>query len=242
MTEETQTQANELDVLKERARVMGITFSNNIGVDALRKKIADKLSDEPTDETSEEEEVDETESEVEGNDDEETEVVAADEVEPEVEVEQAPNPLVQATEAPAAAPAAPAKKLTKAEQKAALRREIIAEQTKLVRLRITNLDPKKKDLPGEILTVANEYMGTIRKYVPYGEVTDNGYHVPYCLYQMLDSRRFLDIKTTRDRRTGQITTKTQWVKEFALEILPPLTEEELARLANQQAAAGSIGD
>lgn len=43
MTEEISVAPTEMDYLKRQAKVMGITFSNNIGVDALRKKIREKL-------------------------------------------------------------------------------------------------------------------------------------------------------------------------------------------------------
>ena len=114
------------------------------------------------------------------------------------------------------------------------------EQLKLVRVRITCMDPKKKDLPGEVLTVANEYLGTVRKFIPFGEVTDNGYHIPFVLYTMLDERKFLNIRVSKDPRTGRELVTSQWAKEFAIEILPQLTQLELSNLAIAQAAAGSI--
>jgi hypothetical protein len=132
---------------------------------------------------------------------------------------------------------APAKKLS---PKMTIREELLASQMKLVRLRITNMDPNKKDLPGEVLTVANEYIGTVSKFIPFGEATDEGYHVPFCLYKMMEERRFQLIRTTRDRRTGTPSTTSSWQKEFALEVLPQLTEAELADLARAQIAAGSI--
>lgn len=192
MSDETQTQTqDELTVLKARAAQMGITHSNNITVDTLRKKIEDHL---------------EGNQETKGNDD--------------------------------AAQAGTERELTKQE----LRKKLIDESMRLVRIRVANLDPKKKDIPGEILTVANEYIGTVRKYVPFGEATDNGYHVPHCIYQMMKERQFLQISTKRDRRTGTNKTTTRYVSEFAIEVLEPLTEDELKRLANAQAAAGSIGN
>jgi len=124
--------------------------------------------------------------------------------------------------------------------KKSLRQQIYEEQMKLVRIRITCMDPKKKDLPGEIFTIANEYLGTVRKFVPFGEVTDDGFHVPYCIYTMLEERRFLNIRTRKDKRTGVEHPETSWAREFAIEILPPLTPDELKRLAIAQAAAGSI--
>lgn len=118
------------------------------------------------------------------------------------------------------------------------RQRLMNEQMKLVRLRITNLDPKKKDLPGEIITVANKFIGTVRKFVPYGEQTENGYHVPWCIYQVLDSRKFLNVRT-RKGKNGIPVIEQNWAREFALEVLDPLTEAELAELAKAQIAAGS---
>jgi len=197
MTEETteaaaDTTLSEKEVLMQRAKLMGISFSNNISAEKLREKIDAHLAGEA----------------------ESQEEAAA---EPEV------NPL--------ASPEA---------KKASLREQLIAEATKLIRVRITNLDPKKKDLPGEIITVANEYIGTIRKFVPFGEHTDDGYHIPKCIYNLLEDRRFLSIRVVRDRRTGVTTPVTTWAKEFALEVLPQLTEEELKDLAAAQMAAGSV--
>ena len=124
--------------------------------------------------------------------------------------------------------------------KKSLRQQIHDEQMRLVRVRVTCMDPKKKDLPGEIFTIANEYLGTVRKFVPFGEATENGYHIPYCIYTMLEERRFLNIRTGRDQRTGSPTVSSSYAREFALEVLPPLTEAELERLAQAQIAAGSV--
>lgn len=183
---------SELEVLKQRATLMNIKFSNNISVEKLREKIeAAQAKDEP-----------------------------------EVK-EAAVNPLGEKQEAGV-------KKMT-------LGQKIRAEQTRLIRVRIQNLDPKKKDLPGEIITVANEYMGTVRKFVPFGEVTDNGYHIPYCIYEFLKERKFINI-TTRKGKNGLPDVRATEAREFSIEVLPPLTEAELAQLAQAQIAAGSLND
>ena len=183
---------SELEVLKQRATLMNIKFSNNISVEKLREKIeAAQAKDEP-------------------------EVTEA-----------AVNPLGANQEAGV-------KKMT-------LGQKIRAEQTRLIRVRIQNLDPKKKDLPGEIITVANEYMGTVRKFVPFGEVTDNGYHIPYCIYEFLKERKFINI-TTRKGKNGLPDIRATEAREFSIEVLPPLTEAELAQLAQAQIAAGSLND
>lgn len=184
-------QVDEMSILKQRATMMGIKFSNNIGLEALRKKVADA-----------QEGIQEQEQ-------------------PEV------NPL--GTTVP------------EVETRAAMAQRIRLENTRLVRVRIQNLDPKKKDLPGEILTVANDYMGTIRKYVPYGEATDNGYHIPYCIYKLLKNRKFLNISVKKGKN-GQPRIEQGWVREFAVEVLPPLTPEELKQLGQAQLAAGSLND
>ena len=188
---------DELTFLKERAKVMGIPFSNNISLETLRKRVADKM-----------EEKDEA---------------------PEV------NAL---TGDPEIAQAMAVKPLNQQDNAIALRKLVYAKQMRLVRVRITNMDPKKKDLPGEIWTVANEYLGTVRKFVPYGEQTDDGFHIPYCLYRLLDSKRFLHIRDVKDRTTGIVRQDKVWAKEFSLDVLPTLTQAELDRLAAAQAAAG----
>lgn len=183
---------SELEVLKQRATLMNIKFSNNISVEKLREKIeAAQVKDEP------------------------------------VVEEAAINPLGDKQEAGV-------KKMT-------LGQKIRAEQTRLIRVRIQNLDPKKKDLPGEIITVANEYMGTVRKFVPFGEVTDNGYHIPYCIYEFLKERKFINI-TTRKGKNGLPDIRATEAREFSIEVLPPLTEAELAQLSQAQIAAGSLND
>lgn len=183
---------SELEVLKQRATLMNIKFSNNISVEKLREKIE------------------------------------AAQAKDELEVKEATvNPLGEKQEAGV-------KKMT-------LGQKIRAEQTRLIRVRIQNLDPKKKDLPGEIITVANEYMGTVRKFVPFGEVTDNGYHIPYCIYEFLKERKFINI-TTRKGKNGLPDIRATEAREFSIEVLPPLTEAELAQLAQAQIAAGSLND
>lgn len=114
------------------------------------------------------------------------------------------------------------------------------ENLRLVRLRITNMDPKKADLPGEVLTVANNSLGTIRKYIPFGEATDEGFHVPFVLYKLMRDRKFLQIKTITNKQTNTNRVETRWVREFSLEILDPLTKDEIQQLATAQQAAGSI--
>lgn len=127
------------------------------------------------------------------------------------------------------------------ENRAQKRRRIGQEARKLIRLRITNLNPNKKDLHGEIFTVANEFVGIVKRFIPYGETTDEGYHVENILYKQMKARKFLQVKTRKDpKNPGNMLVDTKWVNEFALEVLDPLTKEELEELARVQAASGSL--
>lgn len=215
-------QLDELTVLKERAKSLGVAHGNNIGVDALRAKIAAHLAGEnvPTDVTDDAPV--ETQPELTGvvpgvN----TGYAAAD-----------PMKLANLSDVPS---------IKQGETPKNARQKLIAEATKLVRCRITNLDPKKKDWPGEIFTVANDYIGTIRKYVPYGEKTDQGYHIPHVIYQMLLDKKYLHLRTYRDpKNKEQIKREERYVKEFAIEVLEPLTAKELADLKKAQDASGRL--
>jgi len=125
--------------------------------------------------------------------------------------------------------------LSKIERIAEVRKKMHKEQMFLVRLRISNLNPAKKDLDGEYFTVVNKYLGSVRKFIPYGEASDNGYHVPHIIYTELKSRKFNSVRTkTVD---GQIQVIQKWVPEFALEVMEPLTLKEIKDLAASQAAS-----
>lgn len=187
---------DELQMLKNRARLMGLTHSNNIGLEALRAKIDAKMTEstQPLNQGS---------------------------------AEDAANPLNSDDNTLEVKP----------KKEESVRDKMLREQMKLVRLRITNLDPKKASLPGEIYTVANEYLGTVRKYVPFGEATQDGYHVPFCLYTFLKDKKFLSIRTSKGSN-GQPIIKHTMAQEFGLEVLPPLTRAELDKLGAAQMAAG----
>jgi hypothetical protein len=232
---------DEMAMLKQRARLMGITFSNNIGLDALRSKVNEKMNEsKSTDENQDDDDDD--------NGDDDTSQEQEDEQEqedPEKALSPMPTPTVTAPSLsatggginPFSGQNAGNKNGTKQSKEANLRNRIRLDAMRLVRCRITNLDPKKKDLHGEVISVGNRYIGTVKKFIPFGEQTENGYHIPKVLFDELAGREFLHIKTTRDKKTGQINVETKYVKEFSLEVLPQLTPGELADLAAQQAAA-----
>ena len=185
---------NELDILKQKADLMGISYKSNIGIEALRNKVNAKLAgtEDRTDENG--------------------------------------NEIPDAAEVPVP------KKLSKEEQEQAIRDDMYANQMALVRVRISCLNPAKAQIKGEIITVANRYLGTVRKFVPFGEATDNGYHIPRVLLNELKSRKFNSISTKKGPN-GQLLPVQRLVPEFAIEELEPLSMAELDKLAAAQLAA-----
>ena len=133
-------------------------------------------------------------------------------------------------------PAAPKEAVSKADESAE-RQRLIDEASKLVRIRVVCMNPAKKDWEGDIFTVGNSIVGTYKKFVPFNN--DEGWHVPNIIYQHLTQRECQVFVTTRDER-GNSHRKGKLIKEFAIEVLPPLTPEELAELARRQAMAAGV--
>lgn len=186
MSEEIQQpeQKDELAILKARADLLKIPYSNNISLAKLKERIEDHM----------------------GKDEEE---------EQEEEVEEV------------------------VETKATLRTRLIREATRLVRVRVTNMNPAKAAFPGEIFTVANSTVGTIRKFIPYGAGTEAGYHIPYAIYEMIKRKKFTLTKKEVGPNGSPIFNKYER-KEFAIEVLEQLTPEEIKKLAAEQAATGRV--
>ena len=115
-----------------------------------------------------------------------------------------------------------------------LKKEALA----LVRIRLTCMNPAKAEWEGEIFTVGTAVVGTIKKYVPFN--ADEGWHVPRFILDQIKARECQVFVTVKGPR-GNTTRQGKLIKEFAVEILDPLTEEELHDLAQRQAMANSIG-
>jgi hypothetical protein len=133
---------------------------------------------------------------------------------------------------PAETPAAPAASgsETPAQKKARIR----AEATALVRIRVTCMNPAKKEWPGEIFTTGNGAVGTLKKYVPYN--AEDGWHVPQMILTMLQERK-CQVFVSEKSKNGITVRRGKLIKEFGIEILPPLTKEELHELAQRQLMA-----
>lgn len=177
MTEELKV--DELDLLKQRATKMGISFHPSIGIVKLKQKIDAKL---------------------------------------------------KSQENPQQDPA-----VLSAHKLKMLKRK---EASRLVRINATCMNPAKKEWTGEIFTVSNSLVGTFKKFVQFN--TPDGWHVPQIVLNAMQEREFQHFVKSRGLR-GNETKTPKMSKEFAIEILPPLTSIEIDELARQQAMSQSIG-
>lgn len=183
--EDQEVAQDELETLKAKADLMGISYHPSIGLQKLRSKVRQAIEES----NSIQEQENETYSEGSGE--------------------------------------------TEGEFRARKRREAAA----LVRIRVSCMNPNKKDWEGEIFTASNSVVGSFTKYVPFNN--EEGWHVPQIILNQIKERQCQIFVTVRDNK-GNRVTKGKLIKEFNVEILPPLSPEELKELADRQAMAHSI--
>lgn len=133
---------------------------------------------------------------------------------------------------------APAEAKPVQESESAKRLRLRQEAARLIRIRLTCLNPNKKEWDGEIITAGNAGVGTFKKFIPFHSA-DDGWHIPHIIYQQLAHRECQIFVTTTDGRGNKVRTG-KMIKEFAIEVLPNLTEEELGELARRQAMSKAI--
>ena len=117
------------------------------------------------------------------------------------------------------------------------RQRLKKDASALIRIRITCLNPAKKEWEGEIITVSNSVIGTIRKYIPFN--ADDGWHVPQAILNMLNERMCQVFNSVPDGK-GNMVRKGKLVKEFSIEVLPDLTPSELYDLAQRQSMSKTV--
>ncbi len=138
------------------------------------------------------------------------------------------TPASEESDEVAAISAYVAPKETKAQQAYRLK----SEASELIRVRVTNMNPNKREWEGEIFTAANSVVGTFRKFVPFNVP----WHVPRIVLEQLRQRQFQHFATEVDQR-GNKVRRGRLIAEFAIEELSPLSEKELKELAQRQAMA-----
>ncbi len=104
---------------------------------------------------------------------------------------------------------------------------------KLIRVKVSCLNPNKRQWPGQLITVANTTLGRWKKYIPFNN--EAGYHIPMAIYNKLVASEHQIFYTVKGRNGKPDMKRGKLVKEFNVEVLPPLTTKELEALATQQA-------
>lgn len=212
MSEQNEAQAlaaEELEALKEKAKLLGIQHHPSIGAEALAKKIKEHQE------------------------------AAANAAQASAPTGAVLTGTVTAVNSPVATANTNAGDgqtdgTPSAETQAQLISRIKADAEKLIRIRLTCMNPAKKEWQGEIFTVSNRAVGTLKKFVPFN--ADEGWHVPKMIVDVIKARECQVFVTTKSKN-GVSVRKGRLIREFAVEVLDQLTPEELADLARVQAMA-----
>lgn len=214
----------EIEALKARAEKLGIAVDGRWGVEKLREVVNAAVAG---DKVPVQEPVKVTEAAG------ATAVVspvqvtaAADEIVSPVAITKMPSlaDAVTAEQAPVSTePETPGQKKNR------LRRDAMA----LVRVRVSCMDPQKKNLKGELICVSNRNFGSIQRFVPF----NREWHIEKVLYDVLSEKEYMVFDREKTGRAGIEVVTPRNVPAFNIQVLPPLTKAELKDLAQRQAMA-----
>ena len=114
--------------------------------------------------------------------------------------------------------------------------ERLREANKLIRCIVTCNNKNKSEYQGEIFSVQNAKIKEIKKFVPFGEIT----HIPQIVLNMIQEKKYQMFKTKREN--GIPKTTPHLIAEYNVQILPPITKEELEAIKQKQLAEGFNGE
>ena len=113
---------------------------------------------------------------------------------------------------------------------------------KLIRVVVTPNDPAMVNYPGLIFTVGATGLNNgrmVKKFVPFNN--EEGWHVPQIILNQIEYGQMQKFKTVT-RANGEKVLEPYLTKKFNVQILDPLTPEELKRVAAANKIAGfSVG-
>lgn len=118
------------------------------------------------------------------------------------------------------------------------RKEAREAAMKLVRFRVTCMNPQKKNLESELFTAGNSVVPTVTKLVKF----ETEWHAPQIIFNMIKRRKFRTFVTKKNPENGQTYKEPKLIPEYAIEVLDPLTESELKALAQRQAMAAGTDE
>lgn len=110
------------------------------------------------------------------------------------------------------------------------------EALRLQRVVVSQKDPMKQNWEGEIITVGNDVIGDVKKFVPFN--LDEGYHLPTVIINVLKAKECTVF--VNKRKNGQNVQTAKSIKAYSISELEPLSQEELNELASDQSARGAI--
>lgn len=105
---------------------------------------------------------------------------------------------------------------------------------KLVRVVVVPQNPTEAKLNGVMISVGNNVIGTIRRFVPFNVV----WHIEQIIYDHLIMKQYQTFYVTKQQ--GREITRARYVPAYAVNVLPSLTQAELDALAQDQTARQSI--
>jgi hypothetical protein len=226
---------DELESLKARATKLGITIDGRWGVEKLREVVNAAIQgDKPVTEPTTTPAPQPAPAPVAAPAPAVKAVEQAPAVVKEAPVENEIKSPVEVTKMPSLADAmkevpADAGPETEGQKKNRLRREAMA----LVRVRVSCMDPQKKNLKGELLCVSNRNFGTVQRFIPF----NREWHIEKVLYDAMMEKEYMVFDREKTGRAGIEVVTPRNVPAFNIQVLPPLTKGELKDLAQRQAMA-----
>lgn len=108
------------------------------------------------------------------------------------------------------------------------------EQRKLVRISIKNLDPNDSGIQGVYRVVSNKYLGTFKRYIPYSSPKCPAWHVEWFIVKSLLRDKYFTHKGDKHGTFSPSDTSSKEYEKYSIEILDPLSKEQLNELAQIQ--------
>lgn len=124
--------------------------------------------------------------------------------------------------------------MTTAQAVAAQRKK---DALRLVRIRLTDMNPVNGNLKGVLMSAGNAKLGFVKKFIPFN--AEHGWHVPNIIVQQLKTKKFMSHYEVK--QGNKKIKKHKLVPQYAIEILPPLTAKELQELKQRQLMASGQG-
>lgn len=115
--------------------------------------------------------------------------------------------------------------------------ELKRKASEQVRIRVACMNPNKREHTGEMFCCGNAKIGTFKKFVPF----DTDWHVPRIIFNMIQNRK-CQIFVTEKAKNGRKIRVGKLIKEYSVDELPPLTEQQLKELAQRQAMANGTSE